>query len=91
MLTQISGGSGTFYYLAALVSSGDKFIGTNALLIGDRIAPQTTEFRNDLIIVNYAERRSDDPFSTPPAVGVSKYYKIIDNKLNESSQTGLKL
>src|SRR3989339_952033 len=73
ILTQESGGSGTFFYLAAALGSKDKCNGTNAILLGDRIAPQTTEFRNGEIIVNYAERRPEEPMTASPSVGVSKY------------------
>lgn len=83
LLTKDSGGSGTFFYIAAKVSQGDKFIGTNAVLLGDRIAPQTTEFRNGMIIVNFAERQPDESFATAPSVGVSKYFKIINYQLIE--------
>lgn len=87
ILTQESGGTGTFFYVTALISNGDKFIGTNSILIGDRIAPQTTEFKNGMIVVNYADRKPDEPFSTKPSVGVSGYFKIVDNQLVEINLT----
>lgn len=83
LLTQNSGGSGTFFYVAALISTKDGYKGTNAILLGDRIAPQTTEFRNGEIIVNYADRGSNEPMTASPSIGVSKYFKISDNKLIE--------
>jgi hypothetical protein len=83
LLTQDSGGSGTFYYAAAALGSNDKCNGTNAVLLGDRIAPQTTEFKDGEIIVNYAERKSDDPMTTAPSVGVSKYLKVNGRELIE--------
>lgn len=69
LLTQETGGSGTFFYVAAAVSVGDKFMGTDAFLIGDRIAPQTTQFENGIILVNYAGRKKDEPMTTAPSVG----------------------
>lgn len=83
ILTQSSGGTGTFYYVAALISSGNSYVGTNAILLGDRIAPQTTEFSNNKIIVNYADRKPDEPMSTQPSFGVSKYLKVDGNTLSE--------
>ena len=83
LLSQDTGGSGTFYYVVALVSSQDKFVGTNALLIGDRIAPQTTEFRNGEIIVNYAARQPGEPMTVSPSVGISKYFKVSGSTLVE--------
>jgi len=83
IMTQNSGGSGTFYYVAAVISLGEVHTGTNVILLGDRIAPQTTEFKNGMIIVNYAQRKEGESFTTPPSVGVSKYFKIIDANLVE--------
>jgi hypothetical protein len=83
LLSQNSGGSGTFYYLAVALGTPNGFYGTNAILLGDRIAPQTTEFKNGMIIVNYADRNPGEPFTIKPSLGVSRYFKIIDNKLQE--------
>ncbi len=83
LLNQNSSGSGTFFYVAVALSSKDGYRGTNAILLGDRIAPQTTEFRNGEIIVNYAERKADEPMTASPSVGVSKYLKISDGQLVE--------
>lgn len=83
ILTQEGGGSGTFYYLAAALGSNDKCLGNNAVLLGDRIAPQTTTFKNGEIIVNYAERKPDEPMTVTPSIGVSKYFKVIVNQLLE--------
>lgn len=85
LLTQDTGGSGTFYYAVAAFKTADGYQGTNAVLLGDRIAPQSTEFRDGMIIVNYADRKSGESFVTPPSVGISKYFKIIDGELRESS------
>lgn len=83
LLTRDNGGSGIFYYMAARVSEGNKFISTNVLFVGDRIAPQSTDFMDGIIIVNYADRKLGESFATPSSVGISKYYKIINNKLTE--------
>jgi len=83
LLSQNGGGSGTFYYVAALLHTTNGSQGTNAILLGDRIAPQTTEIREGKIIVNYAERKPDEPMTARPSVGVSKYFKIQGNTLVE--------
>ena len=51
-------------------------------LLGDRIAPQTTEVsRNprhkNVIVVNYGDRRPDEPMTGQPSVGKS-VYPILD-------------
>jgi len=83
LLTQDSGGSGTFYYIAAALGSKDGYKGTNAIFLGDRIAPQTTEFQNGEIIVNYADRKTGESMVTNPSVGISKYFKVSDGRLEE--------
>lgn len=83
LLTQDSGGSGTFFYAVVALGGKKGYVGTNAIFLGDRIAPQTTEIRDGQVIVNYAERRDDEPMSTRPSVGVSKYLKVINTKLIE--------
>ena len=83
ILTQQAGGSGTFYYATVALGSDNGCKGTNAILLGDRIAPQTTEFRNGEIIVNYADRKPDEPTTAAPSVGVSKYLQVNDGVLVE--------
>ncbi|HUD02482.1 MAG TPA: hypothetical protein VMR46_00475 [Candidatus Paceibacterota bacterium] len=72
-LVQTGAGSGTFYYAAAALDSGHGALGTNAVLLGDRIAPNTIQIANGIMIVNYAERKPGEPMSASPSVGVSKY------------------
>lgn len=84
LLTQNSGGSGTFYFVvAALQTTGGGYNGTNGVFLGDRIAPQTTEIRGGEIIVNYARRAEDEPMTAKPSVGVSKYLRVEGERLVE--------
>lgn len=83
LLTQSGGGSGTFYYVIAALKTDTGYEGTNAVLLGDRIAPQTTEYKDDGVIVNYAIRKAGEPMTTPPSVGVSKYFKMVNGELSE--------
>ncbi len=76
LLTQDTGGSGIFYYVVAALKTSTGYRGTNAILLGDRIAPQTTEFVNGKIIVNFADRKKGEPMTTQPSVGISKYLKV---------------
>jgi hypothetical protein len=85
MLTQNSGGSGTFYYVAAAINTGKATQGTNAILLGDRIAPQTLEVRGGQIIANYADRKPGEPMSARPSVGVSKYFMVQNGVLVQSA------
>jgi len=76
LLTQNSGGSGTFYYVAVALNTEKGYQGINAILLGDRIAPQTTEIQGGKIIVNYAERRIDEAMVTPPSIGITKQFAL---------------
>ena len=81
LLIQSSGGSGTFYYATAALNTNGAYRGTNAVFLGDRIAPQTVEIRNGVFIANYADRRREEAMTTPPTVGKSKYLTFKDNEL----------
>lgn len=76
LVMQTTGGSGTFFYLATT-------LGGEAVLLGDRIAPQTTEYRDGNIIVNYAERKTGEPMTARPSIGVSKYFEVKNDTLVE--------
>jgi hypothetical protein len=80
LITQEGGGSGLFYYAAAALRKGDGFVSVDATIIGDRIAPQTTEIRNGQLIVNYADRAPGEPMTVQPSVGKSLYLRL-DPKL----------
>lgn len=73
------GGSGTFFYLlAALGSEKGKFL-SEPVFLGDRIAPQSSEYIDGKIIINYAERQKDESFADTPSIGVSRYFTVNDN------------
>ena len=86
LLTQSTGGSGTFYYVAVALKTSKGYQGTNAVLLGDRIAPQTTQIKDGQLIVNYADRAAGEPMTASPSVGVSKYLKVSGNQLIEVAQ-----
>ena len=72
LVTQNAGGTGTFFYVLAALNTENGYRGSHALLIGDRIAPQTTTSgEGRQVIVNYADRNPDEPFSTKPSIGKS--------------------
>ena len=83
LIVNNSNGSGSFYYLVAAINTKNGYIGTNAAFLGDRIAPQNTNYMNNEIVINYADRKIDEPFTTQPSVGVSKYFTVKNFKLIE--------
>ena len=81
ILTQEAGGSGTFFYVVAALNMDNGWQGSHALLLGDRIAPQTTELsqnpsHKNVIVVNYADRKPNEPMSVQPSVGKSIWLKL---------------
>lgn len=81
LLTQETGGTGTFFYVVAALNTEDGWVGSHAYFLGDRIAPQTTEMSQNLnhqnvIVVNYADREDGQPMSEQPSVGKSVWLKL---------------
>jgi heat shock protein HslJ len=76
LLTYSTGGSGTFFYAALALKTGESYVTTNTLLLGDRIAPQTIEIHEGRAVYNYAERRADEPMTVPPSVGKSLWIQL---------------
>lgn len=55
ILVNEPGGSGTFYYVAAAYNDGSHFIGSTALLLGDRIDMRSVTVENGTVIVSYSD------------------------------------
>lgn len=74
LVAQQTGGSGTFYYVVAALNTINGYLGSSAVFLGDRIAPQTTEVgKGNIIIVNYADRTPSESFAVEPHIGKSLY------------------
>ncbi len=83
LITLNSGGTGTFFYVLANLNKGNHIEGSKGYFIGDRISPQTTEIgEGNSIIINYADRGDDEPFSAEPSIGKSLRLKF--NKKDRS-------
>lgn len=86
LLAQESGGSGIFFYIVAALGAEDGYVGSQAYLLGDRIAPQTTEIsqnprHQNVIVVNYAERAPGEPMSAQPSISKSVLLKLDPDTL----------
>jgi hypothetical protein len=82
IVTQNAGGSGTFFYLVGAIKGSTGYKGTNAMLIGDRIASPTAEFRDGQVIVSFADRKPGEPMTAQPSVQKSLHAKY--NKTTNS-------
>ena len=77
LVTQNTGGSGTFYYVTAQLNKATGKVGVDGVLLGDRIAPQSTSLsKNNTIVVSYADRNSGEDFSVAPSAGKSIELKV---------------
>ena len=75
------GGSGTFYYVAVALNLDGQYLGTNAVLLGDRVAPKGLQIRNGVVIAGYAKRGPHEPMSTAPSVEESTYLALDKGNL----------
>lgn len=75
LVTQETGGSGTFFYLVAALNKPTGYVGSaDAVLLGDRVAPQTTHIgKGNIVVVNYADRQRGESFTTQPSQGKSMW------------------
>jgi hypothetical protein len=72
IITQETGGSGVFYYVVTAMKTERGYVGSDALFLGDRILPQTTQSGPERsVIVNYADRNPGEDFSATPSLGKS--------------------
>jgi heat shock protein HslJ len=72
LLTRETGGSGTFFFVVAALQRPEGWVGSQGILLGDRIAPQTIQpGPGTQVIVNFADRAPGEPFTTPPSHGRS--------------------
>jgi heat shock protein HslJ len=92
IITEDNGGSGTFYYVTVALKTPTKEVFAGKVLLGDRIAPQTTSIQDGIITVNYADRGPSDSFVVAPSIG--KSLRVAYNKetgqiseVNASSST----
>lgn len=91
LLTQETGGSGIFFYVVAALNTPAGYVGSDAVLLGDRIAPQSTHMeegattnetmRKNVIVVNYADRILGEPFTVQPSLGKSIWLKLDPNTM----------
>ncbi len=81
ILTQETGGSGTFFYAVAALYTPEGFVGSDGYFLGDRIAPQATALSQNprhvnVVVFNWADRAPGEPMSVKPSVGKSVYLKL---------------
>lgn len=78
LITQEGGGTGLFYYVVVALRTPTGYKLTNTFFVGDRIAPQSTEIKEDSkeLHVNFAERKMGEPMSVEPSSGAVLLLKV---------------
>jgi len=81
LLTQNTGGSGTFFYVVAALNTEAGWVGSQGLFLGDRITPQTTQLsqtpvHRNVIVVNYRDRSDGQARLEQPSVDTSIWLKF---------------
>ena len=68
LLENDPGGSGTFYYAVLAIDDDGSYRATNAVSLGDRIAPRGVEFTDGRFVYRYLERKPGEPLAVAPSV-----------------------
>jgi hypothetical protein len=76
------GGSGTFYYLAAVVDEDGKPKNVTSTLLGDRVQVKSVSIRSGKIVVNMISQGPGDPMCCP-SLEVTLRYVLQGEKLVE--------
>lgn len=90
ILSQKTGGSGTFYYVVSAIKTGENYIGTNGIFLGDRIKLDSVSIENGFVVVDMIDRKIGEDFSVDPSVSFTKQFGIENGVLKDmmNSQSG---
>ena len=87
-LMQSTSGSGTFVYVAAALNEHEGYRGDVAVLLGDRVAPQTLEVRNGVVKAVYLGRLQNEAMAAKPTHEQTAYLTWIAGELSGPTGTG---
>jgi hypothetical protein len=88
LLTHSEGGTGTFFYSAVALSDGIGYLGTNAVLLGDRITDVQIRVRNGVIRVRYLERSTEQSYTDEPGESLEAYIVLTNTQLDRIELDG---
>jgi len=89
ILTEESGGSGTFFYITAAIAQNDGgYLGLNAVFLGDRVAMKDISIADEIIVVNYAERTLEQSFAEAPSEAVTARITLVGYELRRHDGVG---
>ncbi len=82
------GGSGTFYYLHALVDDEGALADAAVLFLGDRVRVEGISIHDGVITVAMLDRAPHAPFAEPPTIAVIRQFRLEDGALVEQDVGG---
>ncbi len=83
LLARSSGGSGIFIYVAAYVSGPVNYKGSNAIFLGDRVAPQNIAIKDGVVTVSYLDRSPEEALASEPTIPASLQLIYRNGELQE--------
>ncbi len=76
ILVQQPGGSGTFYYVAALLNAPGGIVATPAVLLGDRITVSGLRIDGRTTLIDRLDRAAGQPLTASPSVAGTKRFAV---------------
>jgi heat shock protein HslJ len=83
-LAEDSGGSGTFVYLALVVSEAGRPVNLATTLLGDRVRVESLAVENGRVVVGMLQHGPDDPMARPTQLATRTFELRVD-RLTETS------
>ena len=77
------GGSGTFYFLHALINSEGELRDADVAFLGDRVQIKGVSIHDRTITVAMLDRGPDAPFAAPPTIPVIRQFRLENGSLVE--------
>jgi hypothetical protein len=81
VLLHRTGGTGSFYYVAAAILQGASFKGTNAVFLGDRVVVQSMQIRDRVLRVKYADRPNKEAMAGTPTIQRTTLLTLREGRL----------
>ncbi len=79
-----SGGSGVFTYVSAVINNGGIAQPADSVLIGDRVKVSEMVIANGALMVNYLDRKAEEPMSAKPTVPMTRVFTLQNGKLMDT-------
>lgn len=84
ILAADGGGSGTFFYLSAVLNKEAVMMPVDATLLGDRVEIDTVKIdANGNIIIELLTRAENEPMSSAPSIKTNVEFSLENNKLHK--------